>query len=88
MSGGPNVTNRCKGRYAGCTADPPEGRSKCDSCNAEHNRRGAARREALKTAGKCVVCGAKAATVSGVTLTVCKVHREYYRARDEAARGR
>lgn len=79
MSG--NRENPCGGRYAGCTADPPEGRGKCESCAAEHARRGAARRAALKNNGRCTVCGKPAVRVDGVTLTTCKAHREYYRAR-------
>ncbi len=73
-----NGVNPCTGRYAGCTADPPPWRGKCDSCNAEHNRRAAERCETLKAAGKCIVCGARASTVAGHRLTLCPRHRVYY----------
>lgn len=73
--------NPCKGRYAGCTADPPHDHGKCDSCRAVHNANEAARRAARKAEGNCVVCGARAVKVDGESLTTCKTHREYYRAR-------
>lgn len=77
--------NPCAGRYAGCTADNVDARM-CDNCRAEHNRRERERRAALKDAGKCLVCGKRAAVVEGVTLTTCRAHREYYRERAAAAR--
>lgn len=79
--------NECRGRYAGCTADPPAGKRMCDNCRAEHNRRAADRRAALKAARRCTVCGARAAVVGGEPLNTCAEHREYFRAAAEAARG-
>lgn len=74
-------SNPCKGRYDGCTADPPKARKMCDNCRTEHNRRAAARRAALKAARRCTVCGARAAVVGGEPLNTCDEHREYFRAR-------
>ncbi len=72
--------NPCRGREAGCTQDCPEG-SRCDNCRALHNAREKARQADRKAAGKCVACGHRAVVVEGVSLTLCKAHREYYRAR-------
>lgn len=73
--------NGCPGRYAGCTADPPDGQRMCESCREQHNARAAARRAALRAKRCCVVCGAKAVRVDGAWLSTCAAHREYYRAR-------
>lgn len=67
-------SNPCKGREVGCTGNASP---RCENCRLIHNAREAARRAARKAARKCVVCGKRA--VMG--LTVCAVHREYYRAR-------
>lgn len=78
--------NPCKGREDGCTQDPPVDGGRCDSCRALHNAREASRRAERKAAAKCTVCGGRAVVLDGAPLTLCKTHREYYRARDEAYR--
>lgn len=78
--------NPCTGRYAGCSADPPDDRRMCASCAATHAAKAAARRAELRARKACVVCGKSAAKAHGETLTTCKAHREYYRQRDAEAR--
>lgn len=85
MSGGRQ--NQCVARLAGCTADPAPNRLMCEACRVEHNKRAAERRAALRAAGKCVVCGRRAARVAGESLATCPEHREYFRARGAARRG-
>lgn len=84
MSNDCNRQNPCKGREEGCTADCDAG-SRCDNCRAIHNAREAQRRQERRAKGKCVVCGAKAATRDGQPLTLCPTHVEYYAERQRSA---
>lgn len=73
---------RAAGETCHYCADRPEpGRRSCAVHLLARRELEAARREAMKARSKCVVCGK--GVVTG--LTVCRVHREYYRARAEAA---
>jgi hypothetical protein len=71
--------NPCKGREAGCTANPKPGESRCKVCRAAHNAREAARRAARRAECKCWVCGAEARLVGGVYQATCEVHQHYRR---------
>lgn len=73
------------GRCKDCASEDLVG-ARCATCRAAHNERESKRRKARRKAGTCTVCGSPAAVVGGEPLTVCKVHREYYRRRDAAAR--
>jgi hypothetical protein len=73
--------NPCHYRYAGCGAAVAKGARCCETCRLEHARRAAEWRARCKRAKACTVCGARAVVVNGSPLTLCKVHREYYRAR-------
>lgn len=69
------------GRCKDCAEPALEDAARCDECRVAHNAREARRRKARRKAGECTVCGASAVVVDGEPLATCKVHREYYRAR-------
>jgi len=73
--------NPCHHRYAGCDGAVDKGARCCEPCRLKHNRRAAESRARLKRKKACTVCGAPAVVVDGQPLTLCKTHREYYRAR-------
>lgn len=75
------------GRCNECAAAAEPGRSRCAACAKAHNAREAARRAERKAAGKCVVCGVRAARSAGEALTVCPEHRAYYAERRRKAAG-
>ena len=79
-------TNPCKGREAGCTADPKPGATRCDNCKRAHNERERARRKSRRKAHRCTVCGARAVVVNGVALATCQLHREYFAERSALQR--
>lgn len=68
------------GRCKDCASTDLVG-ARCAACAAAHSAREAVRRAERKAAGKCTVCGERAVRVDGQTLTTCKAHREYFRAR-------
>jgi hypothetical protein len=81
----PRLKSRsCVGRETGCTGSANG--SRCDVCRAIHNAREQARRQARRARCLCVVCGARAVRVDGVSLTTCQDHRAYYNARGALAR--
>jgi hypothetical protein len=67
---------RCKD----CPADHEPGKSRCAACAEKHRIAARERVAALKAAGKCVVCGKRAAKRKGdgVIGTLCATHRTYY----------
>ena len=69
--------NPCRGRYAGCTADP-SGRGMCESCAAKHAAKTAAKRADRERKRLCRYCGEPAAIVNGAAIGTCALHREYY----------
>lgn len=71
-------TPRCQD----CAQLPAPGRSRCDACAERHAVQSAARREELRAAGRCIVCGRARGRGTG---TLCPMHRDYYRARTAAA---
>lgn len=64
-------------------SDPAEsGKVRCARCAEFHSIREAARREARRLAGSCIVCGEAAVVdVDGVLLAHCDEHRHYYAVR-------
>jgi hypothetical protein len=60
-----------------CSSAPAPGRVRCKPCLAVAREREAARREAHRAAGRCVVCGRKAMR----ERSMCNEHLAYYRAR-------
>jgi hypothetical protein len=49
------------GQCRGCGKDPEPGRTRCKACAAAKRQQETARREARRTAGLCVKCGAPVA---------------------------
>lgn len=73
------------GRCRDCAQPAEDGAARCAVCAKVHARREKVRRDARRAAGRCVVCGERAARSGGVVLTLCPEHREYYRARKAGA---
>lgn len=72
-----------------CSCHPLPGKRRCAPCGKAHSEREAARREARRRAGLCVVCGTVAELDDeGAPMTLCRRHRLAYETRRLAQKQR
>lgn len=74
---GAHVARRAGETCRECSSPPAPGRVRCKPCLAVARERERLRREALRAAAKCVVCGRRAAK----ERKYCAEHLAYYRQR-------
>lgn len=75
------------GRCRDCARKAKKGASRCKECAAERRAAAAKLRAERRRKRLCVTCGKPAVVLpDGAVMGTCERHREYFRARDEAAR--